>query len=265
MQEIKYKWLLLNRYFRKTVRKILMSGKDKNRDMFDSTNIETYAYCNRGCSFCFNSDRFSKRKKGVMTEELWKKIIDELSEIKYLGRISPHFFGEPLLDKRIIQLISYARKKNPYAYIRLNSNGDFLTEELFMKLIENGLDYIIITNYDDFENNNLLALYNKHPSYIKYRNYTNINLSNRAGSIFNVSKDNAKKSCLRPGRQLVINWEGNVILCCNDYYAKHVFGNVKNESIIKIWNSTDFKEYRKILSKIGGRNEIEICRNCDVR
>ncbi len=262
---IKYKWFLLKKNMRIVVRTILIANDNEKLDMFDSTNIETTAYCNRSCLFCFNNDRFPGRDKGTMAEELWKKIIDELSEINFYGRISLHFFGEPLLDRRIVKLISYARGKLPYAYIRLNSNGDVLTEELFMKLIENGMDYILITNYDDFENDNLNTLYKKYSSFIKYRNYSEISLANRAGSMqFESDNSTLKMPCLRPSKQLVIDWKGNVLLCCNDYYAKYDFGNVKNESIMSIWNSKKFKKYREILSKKGHRKKIDLCRNCDV-
>lgn len=254
----------MNSLFKRIIRKILVTYQSKVRGLFTSTNIETYGYCNRKCSFCFNSDSFPDREVGIMDENLYYKIIDELSDLGFAGRISPHFYGEPLLDTRLVNLISYARKKCPYAYIRFSSNGDLLTEELLLKLLENGLDMILITNYDDYEKDNLINLSQKYHNYVIYRNFRSMNMVNRAGELFERNNENINKSCLRPSNQLVINWKGNVLLCCNDYYEKHVFGNVKNESIMKIWNSDAFKKYRKRLSKEGGRGEIDICRNCDM-
>src|SRR6056297_2984473 len=66
------------------------------RGLFVSINLETFAHCNRECDFCFNNKRFEQREKGQMSFELWKKIIDELAELDFKGRISPHFYGEPL-------------------------------------------------------------------------------------------------------------------------------------------------------------------------
>ena len=255
---------MINYLVRKTVRNFLKTYQKRvMSDIFTSTNIEVYGYCNRKCSFCFNS-RLPERKGGIMDVKLWEKIIDELSTIKYTGRISPYFYGEPLLDKRIVELISYARRKCPYSRIHISSNGDKLTEELLIKLIENGLDKILITNYDDFEKEHITNLYMKYPRIIQYRNYKEIDLKNRAGSIFKKSTDMANKPCLRPSRQLVINWNGNLLLCCNDYYENYVFGNVKNESILEIWESEDFKKYREILSIAGGRKQIDICSKCDM-
>lgn len=246
------------------VKRSLMVYQHKILGLFTSINLETYGHCNRKCDFCFHSNSFPNRDAGIMDEDIYYKIIDELSQLNFAGRISPHFYGEPLLDKRIIKFISYIRKKCPYAYIRFSSNGDMLTEELLIKLIKNGLDKILITNYDDFEKNDLLKLSQKYSDYIKYRNYKDINIVNRAGRLFNIKNKNINKPCLRPSNQLVINWKGNVLLCCNDYYEEYIFGNIKNESIVKIWDSNQFKKYREILRKKAGRNKIDICKNCDM-
>ena len=230
--------------------------------IFTSANIETYAYCNRKCSFCFNNDRFPNRERGIMSTDVWEKIIEELSSINFAGRISPHHYGEPLLDKRLPELISFARGKCPYAEIHFSSNGDFLTEELLLELMKKGLDSILVSNYDDFEKPNLIELCKKYPAHVRYRSHKDMWLQNKAGVVLDRKSENRNIPCLRPSTQLVINWKGNIVLCCNDYYEKHVFGNVKNESILKVWNSDEFNEYRRIL-KQGHRAKIDICENCD--
>lgn len=83
-----------------------------------------------------------------MDTNVYTKIIDELSEINYNGRVYPHFYGEPLLDKRLPQLIEYTRKKLPLATIVVYSNGDYLTKELFNRLIASGVDGFVITQHD---------------------------------------------------------------------------------------------------------------------
>lgn len=233
-------------------------------DIFTSTNIEVYGYCNRKCDFCFNSNRFPPRDVGIMEEGLWKKIINELSNMKYTGRISPYFYGESLLDKRIVELVSYARKKCPYSRIFISSNGDVLSKELLVKLIESGMDEILVTNYDDVEKGQMVDLHKKYPRIVQYRNYKEIDLKNRAGSIFEKSTVKTNQPCLRPSKQLVINWKGNVLLCCNDYYEQHIFGNVNNKPILDIWRDKIFIKYREILSLSEGRKQIDVCKKCDM-
>ena len=78
---------------RKIVKKALFAYQHRFSGLFTSINLETYGYCNRKCNFCFNSDTFPNREVGKMDEDLYiHKVIDELSEIKYAGRISQPFF-----------------------------------------------------------------------------------------------------------------------------------------------------------------------------
>lgn len=229
--------------------------------LFISADIETYGYCNRSCEFCFNNPKFEQREKGVLSESLWKKIIDELSELHYYGRISPHFFGEPLLDKRLVNLIAYAREKCPNSYILIVSNGDLLDEDIFLKLISSGVNKFYITNYNDIPSPIINKLVEKYPAHISVRQYTDFYKIDRAGMIFE-RKSSISKPCLSLLGQLVINWKGDVVLCCMDYYAKYVFGNVGERKILDIWTSQKISEYRKKLIK-GLRESVEICKFCD--
>lgn len=52
--------------------------------------------------------------------------------------------------------------------------------------------------------------------------------------------------CIDPWTSLVVNWDGTVSLCCVDY-SKHVMGDTKKESIIKIWNNKNYINVRKYL------------------
>jgi len=225
--------------------------------MFLSTNIETTAYCNRQCEFCFNANRFRRRNMGVMPERLWKKIIDELAEMGFDGRISPYLYGEPLLDDRLPRFTEYATEKLRGAII-IATNGDYLTREVLDKF--NGRTQFLVTEYDNRVKPEILALA-KDYSHVFYRPMLKKDLVNRAGQIFQ-QKISHKVPCLRPGQQLVINWEGEVLPCCNDFYAKYSFGNVKDKPIQEIWDSKEFKKFRKMLAK-GKRAKVEICKYCD--
>jgi len=230
-------------------------------NIFISADIETYGYCNRSCEFCFNNSKFPLREKGIMLEEMWNKIIDELSHLRYKGRISPHFFGEPLLDKKLSQYVRYAREKCPNSYILIVSNGDLLDEDKFLELIDSGVNKLYITNYDDKLRPTVQNLVNIYPAYIAVRQYTDFYKIDRAGMIFEKGKS-ISKLCLSLYGQLVINWKGEIVLCCMDYYAKYVLGNVKDSRIVDIWRSEKMSDYRKKLIK-GMREFIEICKFCD--
>jgi len=235
----------------------------KNRGWFSVVNIETFAYCNRQCEFCLNHERFPARDKGVMSEAIYCKIIDELGAMRFAGRISPHFYGEPLLDKRLPQLIAYTRRVCPWALIRVNSNGDLLTEEKLLELLASGMDRIIVTNYDDADNEVVAALARRFPEKVRYRRKNELWLANRAGKLRIPGAEKETCPCRRPMERLVVNWKGDVVLCCNDYYGAHVFGNLSQSSILDIWERPAFREMRERLAVPGGRCSVDICRGCD--
>lgn len=231
--------------------------------LFSDMNIETYGFCNRQCSFCFNYEKYPQREKGIMNRNTYYKVINELSLMKFAGRIGLHHYGEPLLDKRLVKFVKFARQKCPKSYLEFASNIDFLTEKKLRDLINAGLNKIVATNYGDVENSNILKLVKKYPKFINYRNFNDITISNRAGALFNCKSRIQNKPCYKPSNQIIINWKGDVVLCCSDYNSNFIFGNVINNSIRDIWYSTRFMKIRVILKKRKGRTQIEMCKNCD--
>lgn len=57
--------------------------------------IDTISYCNLKCSMCFY--RNMKRKKGIMSWDLFTKIIDEIADVDKNVRVWMVFLGEALL------------------------------------------------------------------------------------------------------------------------------------------------------------------------
>ena len=196
-----------------------------------------------------------------MQEETFKKIIDELAVLKFRGRISPHSYGEPLLDTRLPALMEYTRKMLPLCFIDIHSNGDLLDEELLITLINKGVDHILITNYDDDKKPLMEDLASKYPFPVTLRSYRDFKKCDRAGEIFRRGKT-LRTVCLRPSSALVVNWKGNVVLCCQDFYESCFFGNVREKSLWAIWNDRHFIEYRNNL-RMGNRAVAKICKHCD--
>ncbi len=242
------------------IRKFRLKAQYKRTGLV-STNIETFSVCNRKCEFCFNHPRFEQRKQGKMPTEMWEKIMDQLAEIRFSGRIGPHFFNEPLLDERLPHLIEYARKKLPYAWIQINTNGDFLNEELLLKLYAKGVNYFFITNYDKAEKPLLKNLEIKFPALVSVVKNSDMWRTDRGGEIFH-KKKLLDTSCLRPSSQIVINWEGKVLLCCMDYYARYSFGNLNDRTLFSIWWDKNFIVTREKIKQTRQKG-FPICHNCD--
>lgn len=71
------------------------------------------------------------------------------------------------------------------------------------------------------------------------------------------------KPCISPFSTLEILHDGTVPLCGCDYKPTVVLGNVKNNSLLEIWNSEKFRKIRDHHSS-GNRNKINICVGCKI-
>ena len=70
-------------------------------------------------------------------------------------------------------------------------------------------------------------------------------------------------SCPYPIENIVIYRDGTVPLCCRDFNAMNVFGNIMDTDLVDIWNSQCWQEVRS-LHKAQKGNEISFCRGCDI-
>jgi len=239
-------------------------------DFFSSIAIETTTYCNLRCKNCPNSiyERGILKNKKLMPMFLFKKIINELAEINYCGEILLHFYGEPLTDARLPLLVSYAKQKIPKAKIHINTNGFLLTPDIYKKLIHLGIEEFLITQYGKEMPNNVKKVVDylktrpKKENKIKYRILgEDILLSNRGGELkIDNSVDYERPICLYPNTAVHIDYQGNLVLCCNDYHSSITFGNLNKENLVDIWNKENYKNLRKQLRK--KIFKLPICRKC---
>jgi len=129
---------LIYKYFLK--KKISFVVKKYKKKPF-SLRVENTNFCNGKCFMC--PYPIMKRKKGTMSKELYKKIIDQAVKfnIKY---INLHNFGEPLIDKHFAWRVKYAKSKN-IQRISTNTNATLLTQKVAKDIINSGLDEIYIS------------------------------------------------------------------------------------------------------------------------
>lgn len=240
--------------------------------LFHHVEIETVNRCNGGCSFCPVSVKNEKREYAKMNNELFEKIINQLAEINYSGRIALFSNNEPLLDERILDFHKYARESLPNARMHLYTNGTLLTKEIFLELIKY-LDELIIDNYnqnlDLIPASKMIKAYAEDNPEIKQKvtivlRKPNEILTSRGGDAPNRTEVNIEKgiSCVHPFQQLIIRPDGKVSLCCNDPLGKSTMGDVNEETLLDIWYGEKFSNVRKKI--LNGRENYEHCRRCDV-
>lgn len=232
-------------------------------ERFSQIEIETNTNCNRACRIC--PVRSAPRRGGLMEDSLYATLLDQLEEMDYRGRLAPLFYNEPFLDSRLANLMAKAREKLPLAEILVYTNGSLATAQNLAELVEAGVDGIIISQYQDNVGRDdarplLKSLDPKIRRHVRYRILTEEDpLSNRGGLV-RVRNPTGKNVCFQASTNAIVDYRGNVVLCCNDYQTTHVFGNIKNASIVEIWNKKEFKQVRAELRR--GIFEWEMCKEC---
>ncbi|MBN1326464.1 MAG: SPASM domain-containing protein [Candidatus Cloacimonetes bacterium] len=66
--------------------------------------------------------------------------------------------------------------------------------------------------------------------------------------------------CRRIWTTAVINWDGELAICCFDKDLQFPIGNIRDKKLKDLWRAEKFQEIRKKILK--DRKQIEICRNC---
>lgn len=96
-----------------------------------AVSIETLVKCNSRCSFCPYPT--SPRQGQVLPEELFHKIIAELSELPptHTFMMTLHRINEPLLDRRMKYFCGVVAEKIPSAIQQFWTNGTMLKEGEF--------------------------------------------------------------------------------------------------------------------------------------
>ncbi len=234
--------------------------------MFRNLEMEVNSMCNRTCSYCPNVS--AKRPAGYMEESLFRKIIHDLAEIDFDGNVSYHFYGEPLLDKRLPGFVEYTSRHLPKSSTVIYSNGDFLTLEVLREYIRCGVGIFWVTQHDNRMPPHLQRIQDeataeeKKHVHIHFANA--IHITNRSGLITTVTApvQPLRAPCDWPIATMVITMNGNVVPCCNDYFETEVVGNVTDRSVAEVWCSEEFERFRRALSK-GDRTASRLCMGCD--
>jgi Predicted Fe-S oxidoreductases len=231
--------------------------------------IETVSFCNRKCEYCYHSDEKINQNKKTMDENVFDKIISDLKERNYSNLLYLYAINEPLLDKRMAKLIKKAATALPNAKIYLFSNGDLASIELINEFFENGLTHFVFSIHDHSNDSKIDEIINS----IGKDNFTIADMTilspdmfvNRGGSIKDPNiasqKLHDQSSCMLPFRQIAINSDGDIRLCCS-IHDEILLENVLNVNIFDYFMYNEkLNSYRVKLGK-HLRNELFPCTNC---
>ncbi|MGB4116678.1 MAG: radical SAM protein [Polaromonas sp.] len=73
-------------------------------------------------------------------------------------------------------------------------------------------------------------------------------------------KHTPNNECTWIWNSVMVNWDGSVVPCCRDPNGKHVFGNVFETPLTKIWNGEAMRAFRSRI--VTAQNKVDICELC---
>ena len=112
--------------------------------------VDPASACNFACSFCptghFEFPGIAGRFNGLMKLDLFRKVIDDLADFESPIKVLRLYKdGEPFLNKRLADMVRYAKQSGRVEFIDTTTNGSLITPERLAPVLEAGIDKINIS------------------------------------------------------------------------------------------------------------------------
>jgi len=204
-------------------------------------------------------------------------ILDQAEAMKFTGLVNFHFYSEPLLDKRNTVFALEARSRNMLPY--MHTNGDVLrNNSALCDTVSELYEYIVIGIYD----------YQSVEELDSEKDFWRENLSNaqlrfstvgdgEAGSAPSMGIPRARvptdrrfkipdlvfgnAPCSRPLIRLLLRYDGEMCMCCEDMQGEFELGNVHDLTLEELWFSEKHIQVANDLLA-GQREKYALCRIC---
>jgi len=236
--------------------------------------------CNRRCIFCPRVDpNVYPNRSTFIQEELYEKIMQDLAAFSFSGRVVYSAFSEPLFHNRLDRLIQISKRYCPGASVEIVSNGDLVHPKKLRWLFSAGLDTLSVSMYDGphqiehfLEMKKEVGL--RDDQFILRKRYPatdnnfGMNISNRAGALditlvgMRSLESPLPRPCFYPYYELLVDYDGTVLLCPHDW-GKHLkAGNLRDQSVLEVWNGG-------VLTSVRGRlgqsdRSVSPCSLCNI-
>jgi hypothetical protein len=256
-------WLAIYQFIIGTEEELYQYETKKRYDDFKvelcEVNISTMDLCTRQCKYCkYGQTGNVKKAPRIMSTSLFEKILYDLKNINYNGIISPYEGNEPLLDSRIFEFVKMINQLLPEAKSFIYSNGDLATMDTMRILFENGLGMVSFSLHDKRNEDRIREIQKCFgEKKVKIANEYQMDkrnlFHNFAGLIESDMVSQTRypnRGCYLPFRQLIVNPDGFIDLCCADIADTCVFQNAKENSVVDIfYNDPQLNLYRQVLSE----------------
>jgi len=211
-------------------------------------------HCNRSCVFCPHGQGW--KPHGRMSVMTALNVSKQLTSAKWEGWIYLAGWGEPLLNPNFIRILDNLPSTCP---VKLLTNGDVLynnerlAEQVFL---HQSISLVQVSIYDgDEQLQTYKSAFNKYQKAcdLEFRRLEERqpNFTNRAGSV-DIGRKPRDGSCYYPFYRLFVDFDGEVILCCNDWGRTKRYG----KDLARAWERLD-----RIYDE---RRNFSPCNNCSV-
>ena len=246
--------------------------------------VEPTSRCNLRCPGCTAHGTDFPIEEGDMELSLFQKICDEFGD--YLYKISLYITGEPLLNKQLIEMITYASSKNIGTVISTNFHA--FNEDKAEQIIDAGLSHIIVCldgvtqevygsyrvgGHVEQVKKNLEILTRKKKEkgsslpFIEVQTVRNeFNqqeipqiraLASELGvdrytireDLRNYKTAERDHTCFWLWCTALVTEQGDILPCCASAWwtdEKRKFGNIKQNSFSSIWNNSKYQQAREV-------------------
>ena len=248
--------------------------------------IEIFNYCNRTCEFCPNETIDRKSAVIELPESCFLNTLQELKDQDFDGYVTFSRYNEPLSqDELLKKRAKQVREYLPNVTLIFNTNGDFLTKKRLDGL---DVDEISVMDYDnkgiekckkrlervevditEIEYPFIKGIWGntKFLYYVDFvENHTLWN--DRGGALEELSlKERRTEPCLEPDRFIGVDYNGNIMPCCVtrsdiDSHQDFILGNIKEQSVMDIFNSERAKTIREKAMKGDFDDDMKPCHYC---
>lgn len=226
--------------------------------------------CNRACVFCPRVDPAAYPNQALhMPIPLVKRIAHQLRESGFTGAVVLCGFGEPMLHPAFMTIVEILA---PIVRVELVTNGDRLTAEGIRAMADLHLAYTVVSMYDGphqiehFQKMFAEAGVTEHLLRDRWHTAADafgLKLTNRAGTVQVGEQDPVLpgQPCYYLAYQMTVDWNGDVLLCVQDWHKKVKFGNLALHTIEDVWNSPALHKRRMQL--ISGNRGTAPCSGCN--
>ncbi len=236
--------------------------------------------CNRSagsrhaCVFCPRIDAAQYPNQALhMSLDMVQRIASQLREVSYAGTVVLCGFGEPMLHPTFQAVVAMLCRVG--CRVELVTNGDRLSTGYARDLVALGLDCIVVSCYDGphqllkfkamlddaglVEGDGYILRDRWHSAEDQF----GLKLTNRAGMVEVGKQDpvQPERPCHYLAYQMTVDWNGDVLLCVQDWSKRIRFGNLAHQSLWEIWTSPAMHKRRMQLMQ--SRMGLSPCSGCN--